>query len=362
MTILNAHDNASYQSGIDNSKVESDIVITKISEGTNYLNPARDSQITSALRGNKLIGLYHFARGGDYIAEANFFLRNAKPYLKNAVLFLDYEGGVVPVGKADYAEKWLDYVYKCTGTKPMIYIGLADENMYQWDRVARKYCLWVAQYDTMAPQYGYTPNKKLTYGKVNHWPQNKIAMYQYTPNGYIKGYSGPLDLSAYYGTKATWTNHSDNDIKGEYKEMEWHPKVNALDMGVFMVTKKGKTTTVWDSPDIATRKDTGQRLENGRNYIIFGDKNGFFKLGKNQWVDSATGVVKKNKLYFYAKANCTCIVERETRGYASTTGKATGRTFKKGEKYKTFGYVDGFLQIGAGKDKFIPAKDVKIIL
>lgn len=362
--MINAYDISSYQADIDNSITAGSGVIIKATEGTTYINPAMNSQIKSAKKGNKLIGLYYFANGGDYKKAANFFLRIAKPYLKNAIIVLDYEGAAVLYGKTTWAYNWLEYVYKKTGIKPLIYLGLSDENAYNWKKVAKKYNLWFAQYDTMNVSYGFNPYKKLTYGKVKHWKKNKIAMYQYTSTGIIKGYAKPIDLDVYYGTKNDWIGHQNNDTKDSDFEMTWHPKLPVLAMGAICITKKGKTTTVWDSPDVTKRKDTGIRLPYGNTYQIYDVKNAFVKVSKNkeQWVDNATGNVKQNKLYFNHSADCTVVVTKVTRGYADVTGKPTGRTFKKGEKYKTFCYKNGFLQVGAGKNKYLPASDVKIIL
>jgi hypothetical protein len=244
-------------------------------------------------------------------------------------------------------------------------MGLADENRLSWASagVSSKYSLWYAQYDTMGVWNNYTPNKKLIYGKIVHWKNDKVAMYQYTPNGRVSGYNGALDLDAYYGRKSDWVIHSNNDTKGDNIEMVWHPKVSALDVGAFMVTKKKESTTVWDSSDVTKRKDTGKRLKYGDSFTIYDDQNAFLKIGKDKWVDSATGVTKKNKLHFNHKAKCTCIVSSKTRGYADTTsGKATGRTFEKGEKYIVHGYNNGYVLVGAGKDRYLSEKAIRIIL
>lgn len=359
---LNGIDEAVYQSGINNSIIAGDFVIVKATQGISYINTAMDSQLKSAIKGNKLIGLYHFSNGGNYKAEANYFLRIAKPYLKKAILVLDYEGIAVTVGKVAWAKNFLDYVYQRTSIKPLLYMSLSDNNLYNWSSVAKKYSLWFAQYDTMNVQYGYIKNKKLIYGNVKYWSNKKIAMYQYSANGRLSGYNGALDLDLYYGKKSDWLGHSKNDTKEDDIEMTWHPRVMPLAHGAFCVTKKGKKTTVWNSPDVNTRKDTGLKLPYGSTYRTFDTQKAFIKVGKNQWVDSACGILKENKLFFDHKAHCTCVVVKQTRGYAKAGGKPTGRVLKVGEKYKTFGYKNGFLRIGAGNNTFVSEKFVRIIL
>lgn len=367
MAKQNAIDIASYQSGINLSNINCDATIIKATDGVNYVNPAMTQQANGAIKSNKLIGFYHYARGGNYKQEANFFLRTIKPYLKRSIIVLDYEGATVTYGGTWWAKSWLDYVYNQTGVKPLIYLGLSDENIYNWSaNNTTKYSLWFAQYDTMNAHYGFNPNKKLTYGKIAHWKNSKVAMYQYTSNGRLQGYNAPLDLDVYYGSKNDWLGHSNNNTGKEDIGMVWHPKVKPLEMGQFIVTKKGKNTTVWDSPDVTKRSSTGLKLSYGAPYVLLDDKNGFLKLGKKQWVDSATGLTKKNKLYFNHKAKCTGIVVHETRGYAKPNGKPTGRKFLKNEKYKTHGYISGtdggYLIVGVGNNKYIPAKDIRIIL
>lgn len=84
----------------------------------------------------------------------------------------------------------------------MIYLGLADENYYNWSLVAKKYGVWIAQYNDMAPHYGFSP--RALYGRVCHW--NKMSMFQYTANGRLNGYNGPLDLDFIMAVKMTGLN------------------------------------------------------------------------------------------------------------------------------------------------------------
>ena len=84
----------------------------------------------------------------------------------------------------------------------MIYLGLTDENYYNWTPVAKKYSVSIAQYNDMGPHYGFSPRG--LYGRVHHW--NKMSMFQYTANGRLNGYNGSLDLDVYYGSKKIGIN------------------------------------------------------------------------------------------------------------------------------------------------------------
>lgn len=70
---------------------------------------------------------------------------------------------MVTYGGVQWALNWLDYVYKKTGIKPIIYLGLDDENYYNWSPVAKKYSVWIAQYNNMALHYGFS--SRTLYGK-----------------------------------------------------------------------------------------------------------------------------------------------------------------------------------------------------
>ena len=60
---LNGIDISNWQPDIDLSKVASDFVIVKTTEGTDYVSPVADTQIQQALKLNKLVGVYHYATG-----------------------------------------------------------------------------------------------------------------------------------------------------------------------------------------------------------------------------------------------------------------------------------------------------------
>ncbi len=199
---LNGFDIASWQAGMQPGKVPGDFVIVKVSDGTsNRANPYRTAWCQQVLAAGKLLGLYHYAeRGTSWQAEADTFIREAKPYLGKATLWLDFEAGAVQNGVA-WAKRWLDYVYSKTGVKPGLYTGLAVENQLGWSAVAAAgYPLWVAQYNNYNSVYGYQPRG--LYGRLAHsW---QFAIFQYTSSGLLSGWGKKLDLDVFYGTRADW--------------------------------------------------------------------------------------------------------------------------------------------------------------
>lgn len=357
--VQNGYDVASYQAGINNARVDGKFVIIKATDGTGYINPAMADQIATAKRAGKNIGLYHFGEASNYQAEANFFLRVAKPYLKNVILALDYEGAAVPVGGVIWAQNFLDYVYKQTGTKPLIYMGLSDENSYNWSSISNKYYLWVAQYNTMALQYGYAP--RALYGKLHSWSESRLAIFQYTSTGRLNNWNANLDLDAYYGQDIDWQKHAKNDTKGDF-EMVWHPLVKTTDVGAVCVTKKAGAT-LWSEPNNDKKLDI---VPYGKTLIMLAESDkGFYKVGYNSktgWIDWRTVIAKKNPLLTNQDIHAVCQVTGNARGHAEADGPVTGDKFTKGNRYKTFKLRKNYLMIGGGKNKWINGEKAMIIL
>lgn len=208
---LNGIDIASYQEGIDVSKVSADFIIVKVSGGTSYVNDKahgawRDWRdiANAVLKAGKLLGLYHYAceygsePGGK--AEAEFFLKQIKGFEGKAVLCLDWEEHAqsMPVS---YAKAWLDTVAKATGATPMFY-GYASYLNSRDHSSIKKYPLWMASY-----LYRYEYGKGYVDNPANTWDTgswDKMTMYQYSSTRYISGYSDRLDVNIFYGTADDW--------------------------------------------------------------------------------------------------------------------------------------------------------------
>lgn len=115
----------------NNSKVQG--VIIKATEGAGYVNPRCNGQWDMAKKHGKKLGLYHYALGGDPKAEANFFIKNIKNYVKQAILILDWEHGVKgqagynkAYGSKTWAKQFIDEVHRLTGVWCVLYTGTDD--------------------------------------------------------------------------------------------------------------------------------------------------------------------------------------------------------------------------------------------
>ncbi len=189
---------------IDLSKVPFDFCIVKATEGTDYKNRYFAAHCDKVLSRKKLLGVYHYANGGDPQKEADYFLAYCKKYIGKAVLVLDWEAKNNPlfgVKDLEWCLQWCSYVQKKTGIKPLIYVQKSA-----MDAVKKAgYGLWVAQY----PDYEQT-------GYQEH-PWNEGAynclLRQYTSVGKLSGYNSSLDLNKAYISAASWRKLATKAVK-----------------------------------------------------------------------------------------------------------------------------------------------------
>lgn len=200
-------DVSSWQTGIDISQVKCDFVITKATEGTSYVNPDCDRVYQQAKSLGKNLGVYHYATGGNAVAEANYFVDNITGYIGEAILVLDFEGRAVNLGPT-WAKTFLDTVYTRTGVKPLIYMSASVVSRYDWSSVrAGDYGLWIAGYSRgNSIFYGYNTDIPMNYN-TGAW-SDCVALYQYTSKGRLSGYNGNLDLNVFYGDKDAWNAYA----------------------------------------------------------------------------------------------------------------------------------------------------------
>ena len=205
---MNGIDVSHYQDGINLAKIQADFVIMKATEGTSYVDPCCDSHYQEAKRVGKLLGVYHFARGtGSGKEEADFFLKNVKGYIGEAILVLDFEYTNKPSSKdVAWAKTWLDRVYEKTGTRPLIYMSHSVTRYANWASVAKDYGLWVARYASNNIVNGYQDDPWL--GNEGTGAFSTVAIHQYTSTGRLSGWNGNLDLDIAYMTKDAWKKYA----------------------------------------------------------------------------------------------------------------------------------------------------------
>lgn len=119
--------------------------IVKATQGTNYVSASCNAQYAAAKKAGKLLGLYHYAAGGDPVSEADYFIANIKNYVGESPLVLDWESGENSAwGSTSWARKFVDRVHALTGIWPLIYTG--EEGAEQCASCAKDCGLWFAGY------------------------------------------------------------------------------------------------------------------------------------------------------------------------------------------------------------------------
>ena len=168
-----------------------DFAVVKVSQGVGFENSSWRTQAKCVTDRGKSLGLYHYAGGNNAEAEADYFVGRARDYIGRAVLVLDWESYQnAQWGNSDWVRRFVQRVHTLTGVWPMVYVQASALNQIPSD--VRANCgLWVAQYASNAPTgYQSRPWNYAIYGE---------AMRQYTSNGWISGYNGPLDLNYFRG-------------------------------------------------------------------------------------------------------------------------------------------------------------------
>ena len=199
---LNGIDISNWQSGISPSAmVGTNFVIVKATQGTYYTSPAWQSQARQTLSSGRLLGLYMYATNDDPVQQAARFLATVKPYVGRAVLAVDWEqnqnsswGDMSQLGAIVRAIK------AQSGVTPLVY---AQASAYAPVSAVAKQedaGMWVAQYASMAPT-GY---------QSSPWDEGAYAcaIRQYSSNGRVAGYAGPLDLDLAYMDAAAWAKYA----------------------------------------------------------------------------------------------------------------------------------------------------------
>lgn len=134
---------------------------------------------------DRLYGFYHYAHPemNSPEGEARNYLSRIGHHAGKAMLCLDWEGKAWKCSP-HWARAWLDYVFKETGVRPLLYTS--SSYLGNLGCVAEgNYGLWVASYRKTKPA-------KLT-------PWKFAAMWQYTSN--------PYDHDLFYGDKDTWKKY-----------------------------------------------------------------------------------------------------------------------------------------------------------
>ena len=250
---LNGIDIASYQAGLDFSKVPCDFAIIKATQGTGYTNPDCVRAVEQAMSLGKGVGVYHYISGGNAVAEANFFINSILNWIGKVMICLDWEFDQNSAwGNESYLEQVILQVIARTGVFPMIYAPASRYN--QVAEVAKRHnCgLWIAQYADMNPTgYQNTPWNEGAY---------TCAIRQYSGSGRLNGWNGDLDLDKFYGSLDDFRKYYGSSSSAPSKPSTSGPFGTTLQLATW--TMEGLYGNGADR-----KKNLGSRYDEVQNFI-----------------------------------------------------------------------------------------------
>lgn len=250
---LNGIDIASYQAGLDFSKVPCDFAIIKATQGTGYTNPDCVRAVEQAMSLGKGVGVYHYISGGNAVAEANFFINSILNWIGKVMICLDWELDQNSAwGNESYLEQVINHVIERTGVPPMIYAPASRYN--QVAEVANRHnCgLWIAQYADMNPTgYQITPWNEGAY---------TCAIRQYSGSGRLNGWNGDLDLDKFYGSLDDFRKYYGSSSSAPSKPSTSGPSGTTLQLATW--TMEGLYGNGADR-----KKNLGSRYDEVQNFI-----------------------------------------------------------------------------------------------
>lgn len=250
---LNGIDIASYQAGLDFSKVPCDFAIIKATQGTGYTNPDCVRAVEQAMSLGKGVGVYHYISGGNAVAEADFFINSILNWICKVMICLDWELDQNSAwGDESYLEQVINQVIARTGVPPMIYTPASRYNEVAPVANRNNCGLWIAQYADMNPTgYQNTPWNEGAY---------TCAIRQYSGSGRLNGWNGDLDLDKFYGSLDDFRKYYGGSSSAPSKPSTSGPSGTTLQLATW--TMEGLYGNGADR-----KKNLGSRYDEVQNFI-----------------------------------------------------------------------------------------------
>jgi hypothetical protein len=148
--------------------------VIKATEGTAYVNPWLGRDLADAAAAGLAVSTYHFARMGNPVAEARFYLATAGLLAQ----VLDYETNTSVV----WARSFLGTLNRAPSSAMTYGSTSTLSGFYQ----QLPSLAWPAAYNQGYPGWG--------------------AMWQYTSSGNVPGITGSVDLSSWHGGETLYDN------------------------------------------------------------------------------------------------------------------------------------------------------------
>ena len=202
-----------WQGKIDWAKVRAsgiEFAFIKCTQGLKYKDPTYEKNKKEIKENGLIFGAYHFADVNSAEAEAENFCKNVGELRAGDIVILDYESNVIK-DPAAWCLRWLTFVEKELGFKPLLYTYDSLLKKYDWTVVSKNdNGLWAARYGLQLQ----TPNKIFAPSKAT-WLF--VAIWQFCSRGTVPGIYGNVDLNTTdmdaetlkkYGKKKVICNHA----------------------------------------------------------------------------------------------------------------------------------------------------------
>lgn len=189
-----------------------DITMIKATQGTGYVNPKCDADYQAAKKAGKLLGVYHYAGGGDPASEAKYFYRNIKGYVGEAVPAIDWEASQNRSwGNHNWVRQFVDEFHKLSGVWPLVYVQ--SSSLGQVANCAKDCGLWVACYPSMSWYSWKVPNMN-----VPTSPWKTYTIWQFTGDNMDRNIVNTTKDGWRRLAKATKAKPAEKPKKSEWKK------------------------------------------------------------------------------------------------------------------------------------------------
>lgn len=182
----------------------------------NFVNPYAKEQAADTMKKNGNVGFYGFTYGlSDPTKEADLLVDNVKKlgYLGKAMLVIDYEADALMMGR-DWVQRFAKRIEAKAGYKPVIYAS--GSVIVSQDLMSLGYPMWCANYSK-----GYSAIDGRNASGCKIYPGcEKSILWQFTSQGYIEGYDGPLDCNVFFGSSEDWKKYCGADAPAPVPETD----------------------------------------------------------------------------------------------------------------------------------------------
>ena len=170
-------------------------VYIKSTEGTSIRNRYFASDYLKARRQGLRVGAYHFfSLKSSALAQATYFVNSTLFRPGDFPPVLDVEPTNAQIQQIGGDEElmrririFMDYVERRTHMRPILYVNqmFVNNHMAHAADIKQRYNVWIARYGE------YKPDVKLVY-------------WQLSPDGRVKGITGPVDINVFNGYQSQW--------------------------------------------------------------------------------------------------------------------------------------------------------------